>query len=529
MVKDVEEKKASFRMSRSFNLKRMFEGPAKHAHNLSFASDGWNDHDDQYKLQSRSYVPHSPRRGDLQDDEHRQVSKSYINVPKSPKPPSDADQIKERFAKLLLGEDMSGGGKGVSSALALSNAITNLAAAVFGEQKKLEPMSADRKSRWRKEIDWLLSVTDHIVEFVPSKQQSPDGTSMEIMVTRQRNDLHMNIPALRELDAMLINCLDNFGQQNEFWYASKDDKDDEKVAVQRTDDKWWLPIAKVPAEGLSDNCRKWLQYQKDSVNQVLKAAMDINGQIVSEMELPESYIESLPKNGRSSLGDSLYKNITDEYFDPEKFLSAVDLSTEHKVLDLKNRIEASVVIWKRKMNNKDYKSHWTGMPPAVSAEKREMFEERAETILAILKQRFTGLPQSALEISKIEHNKDVGHAILESYSRTIEGLAHTVMSRIEGVLYADQLVQNSSNESGILLLSASSSERTDNSDISKSPRSPSLSQFMGWNGNKGDANIPVSSFENEKIRTKIASNFANKTTTYLERIEGALQSPTARH
>ncbi|MFS7950469.1 putative PRONE domain, Rop guanine nucleotide exchange factor [Helianthus anomalus] len=35
--------------------------------------------------------------------------------------------MKERFAKLLLGEDMSGGGKGVSSALALSNAITNLA------------------------------------------------------------------------------------------------------------------------------------------------------------------------------------------------------------------------------------------------------------------------------------------------------------------------------------------------------------------------------------------------------------------
>lgn len=37
------------------------------------------------------------------------------------------EQMKERFAKLLLGEDMSGGGKGVSSALALSNAITNLA------------------------------------------------------------------------------------------------------------------------------------------------------------------------------------------------------------------------------------------------------------------------------------------------------------------------------------------------------------------------------------------------------------------
>lgn len=35
--------------------------------------------------------------------------------------------MKEKLSKLLLGEDMSGGGKGVSSALALSNAITNLA------------------------------------------------------------------------------------------------------------------------------------------------------------------------------------------------------------------------------------------------------------------------------------------------------------------------------------------------------------------------------------------------------------------
>lgn len=39
----------------------------------------------------------------------------------------DVELMKERFVKLLLGEDMSGGGKGVSSALALSNAITNLA------------------------------------------------------------------------------------------------------------------------------------------------------------------------------------------------------------------------------------------------------------------------------------------------------------------------------------------------------------------------------------------------------------------
>lgn len=41
-------------------------------------------------------------------------------------------------------------------------------------------MSSERKARWRKEIDWLLSVTDHIVEFVPSQQKSKDGTNMEV-------------------------------------------------------------------------------------------------------------------------------------------------------------------------------------------------------------------------------------------------------------------------------------------------------------------------------------------------------------
>lgn len=80
----------------------------------------------------------------------------------------------------------------------------------------------------------------------------------------------------------------------------------------------------------------------------------------------------------------------------------MDLSSEHKILDLKNRIEASIVIWKRKMNQKDGKSAWGS---AVSLEKRELFEERAETILLILKQRFPGIPQSALDVSKIQYNR----------------------------------------------------------------------------------------------------------------------------
>ncbi|CAA0822365.1 Rop guanine nucleotide exchange factor 12 [Striga hermonthica] len=444
---------------------------------------------------------------------------------------SDKDLMKERFAKLLLGEDMSGGGKGVSSALALSNAITNLAASVFGEQKRLEPMAGETKARWRKEIDWLLSVTDHIVEFVPSKQRSKDGATMEVMVTRQRNDLHMNIPALRKLDAMLLECLDNFKDQNEFYYVSKDDEESsQKGKNVRSDNKWWIPVPKVPPNGLSEVTRKWMQYQKDSVNQVLKAAMAINAQVLSEMEIPESYIEALPKNGRASLGESMYKNITDEYFDPDYFLTSVDLSSEHKILDLKNKIEASVVIWKRKMNMKDNKSAWGS---AVSLEKREIFEDRAETILLILKHRFPGLPQSDLDITKIQCNRDVGHAILESYSRIIESLAFTVLSRIEDVMQVDSEAQNpSSGEPMKSPVREPSTEEESNS--AETPNSMTLLDFMGWNleNSENDPNKKDSHEEaDRKVLNKPANVNTNKKVSYIERLEslGGTRSPTARH
>ncbi|XP_047316963.1 rop guanine nucleotide exchange factor 12-like [Impatiens glandulifera] len=437
--------------------------------------------------------------------------------------------MKEKFSKLLLGEDMSGGGKGVSSALALSNAITNLAASVFGEQRRLEPMAADTKARWRKEIDWLLSVTDQVVEMVPSRQIGKDGTNMEIMTTRKRKDLLVNIPALRKLDAMLIDCLDNFKDQNEFTYVSKD-SDDSKRKV----DKWWIPTPKVPPNGLPDVTRKWLLYQKDSVNQALKAAMAINAQVISEMEIPENYLDSLPKNGRSSLGESIYKSITVDSFDPDNLLSTMDLSADHKILDLKNRIEASIIIWKRKMNAKEGKSGWGS---AVSLEKRELFEERAETILLIIKHRFPGVAQSALEVSKIQYNKDVGQSILESYSRIIESLAFTVLSRIEDVLHADSVARDPSvgekkratipHAKGLSKF-PNAKEELEKLNMMATPKSMTLVEFADWQENKGSLGDRVDLTDEVKLMVKLANIDTNRRFSYAENL-GVLRSPTARH
>lgn len=51
---------------------------------------------------------------------------------------------------------------------------------MFGEQMKLQPMYPETKESWRKEMDWLLSVVDHIVQFVPSKQVSKNGGFTEV-------------------------------------------------------------------------------------------------------------------------------------------------------------------------------------------------------------------------------------------------------------------------------------------------------------------------------------------------------------
>ncbi|XP_015059442.1 rop guanine nucleotide exchange factor 9-like [Solanum pennellii] len=545
--------------SRSFNIRKIFEGRHGHTHHHVVLENNGHGKDMKFKSQLGAKSSSTLELQQLssifnKSDDHvtrfAKEGERSRNIHKD-KQSSEMEKMKEKFAKLLLGEDMSGGGKGVSSALALSNAITNLAASVFGEQRKLEPMSEERKSRWKKEINWLLSVSDYIVEFVPSQQKSKDGTNIEVMVTQQRRDLFMNIPALKKLDAMLIDCLENFKDASEFWYVSKDADESEK-GVQR-DDKWWLPTIKVPQEGLSDTCRKWLQYQKDCVNQVHRASMAINAQILSEMEIPENYIESLPKNGRSSLGDSIYKSITIEFFEPEQFLSTMDLSTEHKVLDLKDRIEASIVIWQRKLHLKDGKSTW-GL--AVSAEKRELFEERAEAILLLLKQKFPGIPQSSLDISKIEYNNDIGHSVLESYSRVLESLANTVMSCIEDVLYADSLTQDpalaieklnlsSADSSPQFPLSGMSSPRELEAEVLSSvaqtpaAETPTLSDFIGWSEELGDTGVKKNRstgnleayFKGENDYSCIGklASITPKKLSYIEKIGSGLRSPTSRH
>ncbi|CAI9769557.1 unnamed protein product [Fraxinus pennsylvanica] len=340
----------------------------------------------------------------------------------------ELELMKERFSKLLLGEDMSGSGKGVCTAVTISNAITNLYASVFGQHQKLEPLRPDKKLMWKREMNCLLSVCDYIVELAPALQTLKDGTTLEVMTSRPRSDIYINLPALRKLDAMLLDILDSF-EETEFWYADPGSMSGNSTRSgsfrrilqpqpQRVDEKWWLPVPCVPSTGLSEKSMKHLFQKRDCAYQIHKASLSINNSILAEMEIPESYLATLPKNGKAS--------------------------SEHEALEFADKVEASMHTWRRKCVTHS-KSSWDMVKDFVSEidrnDKNNVLAARAETLLFCLKQRYPELSQTTLDTSKIQYNKDVGQAILESYARVLEGLAFNIVAWIEDVLFVHKTMK----------------------------------------------------------------------------------------
>lgn len=123
---------------------------------------------------------------------------------------------------------------------------------------------------------------------------------------------------------------------------------------------------------------------------------------------------TLLQNARACLGDLIHRYVTSDQFTPECLLECIDLSSEHQALEIANRVEASIFVWRRRTNTRSVssmsrsssRSSWGMMKELViDSEKKELLADRAESLLLCLKQRFPGLPQTTLDMSKIQCNK----------------------------------------------------------------------------------------------------------------------------
>lgn len=114
---------------------------------------------------------------------------------------------------------------------------------------------------------------------------------------------------------------------------------------------------------------------------------------------------------KACLGDILHRYITADQFSPEYFLDYLDLSSEYTTLDIANRIESAVHFWRlksqKKKLNRAKTGSWSGTVKGLGGdiEKSKLFANRADTLLKNLKLYFPGLPQTALDMNKIQFNK----------------------------------------------------------------------------------------------------------------------------
>lgn len=126
------------------------------------------------------------------------------------------------------------------------------------------------------------------------------------------------------------------------------------------------------------------------------------------------------QSGKDCLGEVMYRYITADKFSPECLLDYLDLTSEYTTLEIANRIEASVHIWKQKylklkrrsVSAKIVKSSWggTGIGKVKKGfvgdiEKSKVLAQRSETLLHNLRVRFPGLPRTSLDMTKIQYNK----------------------------------------------------------------------------------------------------------------------------
>lgn len=113
------------------------------------------------------------------------------------------------------------------------------------------------------------------------------------------------------------------------------------------------------------------------------------------------------------VGDIIYRYIKAEQFSPEYLLDCLELSSEHQTLEIANRVEGAVHVWNKKdrkihPNRKKFrKPSWTGKVKGLvgDAEKSQLLAHRAECLLQSLKIRYPGLPQTLLDMNKIQYNK----------------------------------------------------------------------------------------------------------------------------
>lgn len=111
------------------------------------------------------------------------------------------------------------------------------------------------------------------------------------------------------------------------------------------------------------------------------------------------------------MGVDIYHSIAAESIPVEEVLLSLNMESEHNVLEMINRLQGAIFAWKQRISDETMKKSpirypWSFVKDNRSeVDKMAVYMERAEALLHLLKIRFPDLPQSFIDVTKVQYNK----------------------------------------------------------------------------------------------------------------------------
>ena len=177
---------------------------------------------------------------------------------------------------------------------------------------------------------------------------------------------------------------------------------------------------------------------------VLALVREINLDVIHRMQLPPQYGQQLAPDASKILGKEtaqiLKKKNTEECQHFVASLEVADALQAHKMM---SQLHDAAVVWTRKHleseeNSADARTlgrlgllMGATPTPNVAAQRGAA---NAQRIALALRKAWPKAPQTALEVSKIKSNLDVGLAAMEALSRVLEGRAATILAHLKNIV-----------------------------------------------------------------------------------------------
>ncbi|KAJ0727948.1 putative PRONE domain, Rop guanine nucleotide exchange factor [Helianthus annuus] len=152
------------------------------------------------------------------------------------------------------------------------------------------------------------------------------------------------------------------------------------------------------------------------------------------------------QSGKASIGDDLFRILNASSSSTIEMFNSLNLKSEHTALDTINRLEAAILAWKERISTLKSPARplWSLKDLSMELNKIEFLTIRAQLLLQEIRNKYPNLPQTFLDVMKIQYGKDIAYAILEAYSRVLGNLAFNILTRIGDICQADASVDPNS-------------------------------------------------------------------------------------